>query len=96
MRSNYDTSHVGPTAKARMLSLSATCSMVVPAGYAAAVSLLLGRIGRWSGREIGSSQAERLGQSCLSIPRSALSLARSAQVERDNESYFFVRAASVH
>ncbi|GBP35756.1 hypothetical protein EVAR_82691_1 [Eumeta japonica] len=37
---------------------------------AAAVSLLLGRIGRCSGREIA---------------RSALSLARSAQAERDNE-----------
>ncbi|GBP52684.1 hypothetical protein EVAR_43885_1 [Eumeta japonica] len=44
---------------------------------AAAVSLLLGRVGRWSGREIA---------------RSAL----SAQVERDNESCFFVRAAGVH
>ncbi|GBP13441.1 hypothetical protein EVAR_4196_1 [Eumeta japonica] len=42
---------------------------------AAAESLPLGRIGRWSGREIA---------------RSALSLARSAQVERDNESCFFV------
>ncbi|GBP59203.1 Atrial natriuretic peptide-converting enzyme [Eumeta japonica] len=41
---------------------------------AAAVSLLLGRIGRWSGREIA---------------RSMLSLARSAQSERDNESCFF-------
>ncbi|GBP62003.1 hypothetical protein EVAR_46032_1 [Eumeta japonica] len=40
---------------------------------AAAVSLLLGRIGRWSGREIA---------------RCALSLARSAQAERDNESCF--------
>ncbi|GBP31103.1 Voltage-dependent calcium channel type D subunit alpha-1 [Eumeta japonica] len=30
---------------------------------AAAVSLLLGRIGRWSGREIDASQAERLGRS---------------------------------
>ncbi|GBP53123.1 hypothetical protein EVAR_97127_1 [Eumeta japonica] len=40
---------------------------------AAAVSLLLGRIGRWSGRE---------------TDRSALSLARSAQAERDNESWF--------
>ncbi|GBP76178.1 hypothetical protein EVAR_49975_1 [Eumeta japonica] len=41
---------------------------------AAAVSLLLlGRIGRWSGREIA---------------RSALSLERSAQAERDNESCF--------
>ncbi|GBP71893.1 Apolipophorin-3 [Eumeta japonica] len=42
---------------------------------AAAVSVLLGCIGRWSGREIA---------------RSALSLARSAQAERDNESCFFV------
>ncbi|GBP66613.1 hypothetical protein EVAR_50438_1 [Eumeta japonica] len=40
---------------------------------AAAVSLVLGCIGRWCGREIG---------------RSALSLARSAQAERDNESCF--------
>ncbi|GBP69277.1 hypothetical protein EVAR_56821_1 [Eumeta japonica] len=48
---------------------------------AAAVSLLLGRIGRCSGKEIA---------------RFALSLSRSAQAERDNESYFFVRAASVH
>ncbi|GBP81981.1 hypothetical protein EVAR_65587_1 [Eumeta japonica] len=30
------------------------------------------------------------------IARSALSLARSAQAERDNESCFFVRAAGVH
>ncbi|GBP36588.1 Dual 3',5'-cyclic-AMP and -GMP phosphodiesterase 11 [Eumeta japonica] len=43
---------------------------------AAAVSPLLGRIGRWSGREIA---------------RSALSLARSAQAERDYESCFFVK-----
>ncbi|GBP18344.1 Aldo-keto reductase AKR2E4 [Eumeta japonica] len=41
-----------------------------------AVSLLLGRTGRPSGKEIA---------------RSALSLARSAQAERHNESYFFVR-----
>ncbi|GBP14283.1 hypothetical protein EVAR_7702_1 [Eumeta japonica] len=46
-----------------------------------AVSLLPKRIGRWSGREIA---------------RSALSLARSAQAERDNELCFFVRAAGVH
>ncbi|GBP11276.1 hypothetical protein EVAR_92818_1 [Eumeta japonica] len=45
------------------------------------LSLLLGRIGRWSAREIA---------------RSALSLARSAQAERDNESCFFVHAAGVH
>ncbi|GBP45783.1 hypothetical protein EVAR_76088_1 [Eumeta japonica] len=48
---------------------------------AAAVSLLLGRIGRWSERETA---------------RSALSLARSAQAERDNKSCFFVHAAGVH
>ncbi|GBP95730.1 hypothetical protein EVAR_66617_1 [Eumeta japonica] len=65
-----------------------TCSL-----YAAAVSLLLGRIGRWSIREIDVSHAERLGRSCLSIACSALSLACSAQTERDNESCFFVRAA---
>ncbi|GBP38322.1 hypothetical protein EVAR_36274_1 [Eumeta japonica] len=48
---------------------------------AAAVSLLLGRIGRWSGREIA---------------RCALSLARSAQAERDNEScYFMIKISSV-
>ncbi|GBP24829.1 hypothetical protein EVAR_14162_1 [Eumeta japonica] len=44
--------------------------------YAAAISLLLGRIGRWCGKEIA---------------RSTLSLARSAQAERDNESCFFLR-----
>ncbi|GBP08184.1 hypothetical protein EVAR_2963_1 [Eumeta japonica] len=63
---------------------------------AAAISFLLGRIGRWSGREIDASQAERLGQSCLFIACSMLSLAHSAKAERDNESCFFVRAASVH
>ncbi|GBP12161.1 EGF-containing fibulin-like extracellular matrix protein 1 [Eumeta japonica] len=63
---------------------------------AAAVSLLLGRIGRWSERETDASQAERLGRSYLSIACSTLSLARSAQTERDNESCFFVRAAGVH
>ncbi|GBP68287.1 hypothetical protein EVAR_57613_1 [Eumeta japonica] len=45
------------------------------------LSLFYSDIGRRSGREIA---------------RSALSLARSAQAERDNESCFFVRAASVH
>ncbi|GBP42252.1 hypothetical protein EVAR_29850_1 [Eumeta japonica] len=45
-----------------------------------------------SGREIDASQAERLG--CLSIARSALSLARFAQTESD-ESCFFVRAAGI-
>ncbi|GBP23718.1 hypothetical protein EVAR_13673_1 [Eumeta japonica] len=63
---------------------------------AAAVSLLLGHIGRWSGREIDASQAELLGRSYLSIACSALSLARLAPAERDNESCFFVRAAGVH
>ncbi|GBP69219.1 hypothetical protein EVAR_96733_1 [Eumeta japonica] len=48
---------------------------------AAAVFFLLGRIERWSGREVA---------------RSALSLARSAQAERDNESCLFVRAAGLH
>ncbi|GBP22383.1 hypothetical protein EVAR_11899_1 [Eumeta japonica] len=42
-------------------------------------------IGRRSGREIETSQAERTGRSCLSFARTALSLARSAQAERDNE-----------
>ncbi|GBP51680.1 hypothetical protein EVAR_48303_1 [Eumeta japonica] len=51
---------------ARMLTKQFTCRLC-----AAAVSLLLGRIGRWSGRE---------------ITRSVFSLARSAQVERDDES----------
>ncbi|GBP37939.1 hypothetical protein EVAR_84925_1 [Eumeta japonica] len=46
---------------------------------AAAVSLVLGRIGRRSGREIACS---------------ALSLARSAQAERDNESCFFKKRGS--
>ncbi|GBP25883.1 hypothetical protein EVAR_81765_1 [Eumeta japonica] len=45
------------------------------------LSLFYSDIGRWSGKEIA---------------RSTLSLARSAQAERDNESCFFVRAASVH
>ncbi|GBP32062.1 hypothetical protein EVAR_21096_1 [Eumeta japonica] len=49
-----------------------------------------------SGREIDASQAERLRQSCLSIACSALSLARSAQAERGNESCFFVHATDVH
>ncbi|GBP33009.1 hypothetical protein EVAR_82847_1 [Eumeta japonica] len=47
------------------------------------------------GREVDASQAESLGRSCLSIAGSALSLAHSAQAERDNVSYFFVRAAGV-
>ncbi|GBP56788.1 hypothetical protein EVAR_91440_1 [Eumeta japonica] len=51
----------------------------VPMLCTAAVSLLLGRICRWSGREIA---------------RSAISLARSAQAERDNESCFIMRAHS--
>ena len=45
---------------------------------------------------IYASQAKRLGQSCLSIPSLALSLAHSAQAERDNESCFFVHEAGVH
>ncbi|GBP47605.1 hypothetical protein EVAR_30319_1 [Eumeta japonica] len=40
-------------------------------------------------KEINASQTEGLGRSCLSIACSALSLARSAQAERDNESCFF-------
>ncbi|GBP62644.1 hypothetical protein EVAR_51890_1 [Eumeta japonica] len=48
---------------------------------AAAVSLVLGCIGRWSGREIA---------------RSTLSLAHPAQAERDNDSCFFVHAAGVY
>ncbi len=48
---------------------------------AVAVYLSNERIGRWSGREIACS---------------ALSLARIAQAERDNESCFFVLAAGVH
>ncbi|GBP43807.1 hypothetical protein EVAR_82238_1 [Eumeta japonica] len=47
-------------------------------------------------KEIDASQAERLGRSCLSIPCSALLLARSAQEERDNESCFFVQATGVY
>ncbi|GBP25752.1 hypothetical protein EVAR_12232_1 [Eumeta japonica] len=43
-----------------------------------------------------ASQAERSGQSCLSIARSALSLARSTQAERDNEPWFFMHAVGVH
>lgn len=42
------------------------------------------------------SQAERLGRSCLSMACSALSLARSAQAQRDHESCFFVSADGVH
>ncbi|GBP45764.1 hypothetical protein EVAR_76069_1 [Eumeta japonica] len=48
---------------------------------AAAVSLLLGRVGRWRGREIAHS---------------ALSLARSAQAERDNESCYYVHRLIKH
>ncbi|GBP15346.1 hypothetical protein EVAR_80525_1 [Eumeta japonica] len=60
------------------------------------LSLLLGRIGRWSGINTNASQAERLDRSCLSIAGSALSLTRAAQAERENESCFFVHAAGVH
>ncbi|GBP08050.1 hypothetical protein EVAR_2865_1 [Eumeta japonica] len=45
--------------------------------------------GEKSGREIDASQAEHLGR--LSVASSTLSLVRSAQVERENESCFFVR-----
>ncbi|GBP56796.1 hypothetical protein EVAR_91448_1 [Eumeta japonica] len=48
---------------------------------AAAVSVRLERIGRWRGREIDASQAERLGRSCLSIvpcSRSHAGLRRNA------------------
>ncbi|GBP71727.1 hypothetical protein EVAR_33140_1 [Eumeta japonica] len=48
-------------------------------------------MGRWSEREIDASQAQCLSRSCLSIARSALSLAHSAQAERDNESCFFAQ-----
>ncbi|GBP52339.1 Cuticle protein LPCP-23 [Eumeta japonica] len=58
--------------------------------------ILLGLIGRWSGRGTDASQTERLGRSCLYIASFALSLARSAQAERDNESRFFVRTPGVH
>ncbi|GBP32443.1 Protein O-GlcNAcase [Eumeta japonica] len=65
-----------------MLTKQFTCRLC-----ATAVSLLLGRIGRWSGRDIDASQVERLGRSCFA--RSALSLARSVETKRDNESCFF-------
>ncbi|GBP08398.1 hypothetical protein EVAR_77105_1 [Eumeta japonica] len=74
------------------MNLAEICSRVRLC--AAAVSLLLGRIGRWSGREIDASQGERLGRSCLSIVCSELSLARSAQAEHGNESCFLRRAAA--
>ncbi|GBP24240.1 hypothetical protein EVAR_80093_1 [Eumeta japonica] len=60
-----------------------------PSGAANPQICVLGSIGRQSGREIDASQAERLGRSCLSVACSALSLARSAQAERDNELCFF-------
>ncbi|GBP83237.1 hypothetical protein EVAR_52036_1 [Eumeta japonica] len=40
-------------------------------------------------------QAGHLGRSCLSIACSALSLARSTETERDNESCFVVRAVGI-
>ncbi|GBP90329.1 hypothetical protein EVAR_37389_1 [Eumeta japonica] len=45
-------------------------------------------------KEIGAAQAERLGQSIAPLYCSELSLAHTAQAERDNESCFFVRAGS--
>ncbi|GBP80920.1 hypothetical protein EVAR_49001_1 [Eumeta japonica] len=50
------------------------CLPTLVPGRVRPLSLLLGRIGRWSGGEIA---------------RSAFSLARSAQAERDNELWFF-------
>ncbi|GBP74506.1 hypothetical protein EVAR_61993_1 [Eumeta japonica] len=64
------------TSLSSSLTKQFTCTLC-----AGAVSHLLRRIGRWSGREIACT---------------VLSLARSAQAERDNESCFFVRAAGVH
>ncbi|GBP19428.1 hypothetical protein EVAR_15776_1 [Eumeta japonica] len=66
----------GGGGRSRELTKQFTCRLC-----AAAVSLLLGRIGRWSGREIA---------------RSALSLARLAQTECDIESCLFVSVASVY
>ncbi|GBP40143.1 hypothetical protein EVAR_20284_1 [Eumeta japonica] len=60
---------------------------------AAAVSLLLGRIGRCERVEESERSPFHSGRE---IARSALSLTHSAQAERDNESCFFVRAAGVH
>ncbi|GBP11475.1 hypothetical protein EVAR_92967_1 [Eumeta japonica] len=60
------------------------CSLGRPCGSCVVCGRCLSstrRISRWSGREIA---------------RSAVSLVRSAQPERDNESYFFARAAGVH
>ncbi|GBP69417.1 hypothetical protein EVAR_52689_1 [Eumeta japonica] len=52
--------------------------------------------GKYLSKEIDASQVERLGRSCLSIARSALSLAHSAQAERDNESCFFIPDTQEH
>ncbi|GBP80671.1 hypothetical protein EVAR_49836_1 [Eumeta japonica] len=60
-------------------AITASLSRPVPQLCAASVSLVLGRIDRWSGREIACS---------------ALSLTHSAQAERDNESCFFFHDAS--
>ncbi|GBP84734.1 hypothetical protein EVAR_64629_1 [Eumeta japonica] len=48
------------------------------------------------GRCLSSTRTRRPMEWKREIARSALSLARSAQVERNNESCFFVRAAGVH
>ncbi|GBP44129.1 Protein fem-1 homolog A [Eumeta japonica] len=68
-----------------LLALEATTSEIQPEARSLLHTL---------GKEIDASQAERLGRSCLYC--SALSPARSARAERDNESSFFVRAAGVH
>ncbi|GBP20481.1 hypothetical protein EVAR_78857_1 [Eumeta japonica] len=78
------------------LDLSPDSDQIIPMERCVRPLSLFHSIGRWSGRETDASQAERLDRSCLSIARSALSLARSAHAERDNESYFFVRAAGVY
>ncbi|GBP03420.1 hypothetical protein EVAR_101789_1 [Eumeta japonica] len=67
--------------------------------HAAAVSLLLRRIGRWSGREIDASQAERLSRSSLSIvPRSHLyaRLRRNATMSHTFSSPFVAPAHKYH
>ncbi|GBP86368.1 hypothetical protein EVAR_62730_1 [Eumeta japonica] len=68
-------SHSLNETKERKLLLHSCCVLPAPA---CRLSLLLRRIGRWSGREIDASQAERLNRSCLSITCFVLSLVRSA------------------
>ncbi|GBP44761.1 Unconventional myosin-Va [Eumeta japonica] len=70
LKRNSDSIEYNALWLANMLRLCAVC-----------VSLILGRIGRWSGREIA---------------RSVLSFARSVHTERDNESCFFVHVTGVH